>query len=174
MSKLPLPASFSDGVLDYSLVYFPGLPADSDPRYSLEPPIQHMTCLWRGAHTVEIAGRGKMHFSGVLMQQPPMAGTTQPSRQFLFFRLGETPMPLDLLQPSNMICYAVMPRYQMNDPIQGFVNSLFGQAAVSQAQERQKDTWAKDLFQSPENVPEKGIERMNSGCEDGSNVSDKT
>ena len=80
-------------------------------------------------------------------------------------------MPLDLLQPSNMICYAVMPRYQMNDPIQGFVNSLFGQAAVSQAQERKKDTWAKDLFQSPTNEPEKAAEGRKTTSGEVSDVS---
>ena len=37
MSKLPLPARFHDETMSYSLVYIPGLPADADPRYSVEP-----------------------------------------------------------------------------------------------------------------------------------------
>lgn len=36
-NKLPLPARFSDDAMSYSLVYIPGLPADTDPGIPLSP-----------------------------------------------------------------------------------------------------------------------------------------
>lgn len=148
-SKLPLPTQFSDGMIDYSLVYFPGLPATADPRYSVEPNVSRMTCTGRNLQQVEVAGKGKMILSWVMMQLPPVAGTTQPARNYLFFRLSEKPIPFELLHPGNMICYAAVPKNMVDNPAQGFVNSLFGQTMAEAEAVRKRDNWAKDLFAAP-------------------------
>lgn len=148
-NKLPLPAQFTDGMFEYSLVYFPGLPADADPRYSVEPNVSRMTCTGRNLQQVEVARKGKMILSWVMMQQPPVPGTTQPARNYLFFRLSEKPIPFELLHPGNMICYAAMPKNFVDNPAQGFINSLFGQTTVDAETVRKRDNWAKDLFATP-------------------------
>lgn len=156
MNKLPLPARFSDGVVDYSLVYIPNLPADADPRYGMEPNVSRMHCIARNSQQVTVSDKGKMVFSYVVMQQPPIPGTTTPARQYLFFRLSDRPIPFDLLQPGNMICYAATPKHQSTDPAQGFVDSLFGTVAEESRAQAPKETWASDLFQPP--APESGEE----------------
>lgn len=150
-NKLPLPAQFSDGMIDYSLVYFPGLPATADPRYSVEPNVSRMTCTGRNMQQVDVAGKGKMILSWVMMQQPPVAGTTQPARNYLFFRLSEKPIPFELLHPGNMICYAAVPKNIVDNPAQGFINSLFGQTTVDAEAVRKRDSWAQELFKTPAN-----------------------
>lgn len=146
--KIPLPIQFSDGVVDYSLVYFPNLPAGADARYSVEPNTSRMMCVGRNIQHVDVAGRGKMFFLWVMMQLPPVTGTTQPARNYLFFRLSDKPIPFDLLTPGNMICYAVTPKNVVDNPAQGFVNNLFGQAA-RETDEQKRDNWAHDLFDNP-------------------------
>jgi len=150
MSKLSLPARFSDGVMDYALIYMPNLPANADPRYSMEPNVSRMQCVGRGSQPVEVRGKGRMIFSYVFMHQPPIPGTTTPARQYLFFRLSDRPIAYDLLQPGNMVCYAATPKNQTTDPAQGFVDSLFGTVA-SQAK-REQDDWARDLLTPPEPI----------------------
>ena len=92
-NKLPLPARFSDDAMSYSLVYIPGLPADTDPRYSVEPNVTSMRPIGRNVQSVNITGKGKMIFTWVLMEQPAKPGTTTPARQYLFFRLSDKPIP---------------------------------------------------------------------------------
>lgn len=147
--KLPLPAQFSDGMFDYSLVYFPGLPAGSDPRYSVEPNVGRMTPTGRNAQQVNVAGKGRMILSWVMMQLPPVPGTTQPARNYLFFRLSEKPIPFELLHPGNMICYAAVPKHIVENPAQGFVDGLFGMAINETEAVRKRDSWAQDLFAAP-------------------------
>jgi hypothetical protein len=149
MNKLPLPAQFSDGMIDYSLVYFPGLPAGADPRYSVEPNVGRMTPVGRNVQQVEVAGKGMMILSWVMMQQPPVAGTTQPARNYLFFRLSEKPIPFELLHPGNMICYAATPKHALDNPAQGFIDSLFGRTINEAEAVRKRDSWAQDLFATP-------------------------
>ena len=149
MSKLPLPARFHDETMSYSLVYIPGLPADADPRYSVEPNTLTMRPIGRNVQQVNIEGKGKMAFTWVMMEQPAKPGTTVPARQYLFFRLSDKPIPIDLLRPGDMVCYAASPLRSTTDPAQCFVDSLFGQVSTEAQAERPKDTWASELFQPP-------------------------
>ena len=153
-NKLPLPARFSDDAMSYSLVYIPGLPADTDPRYSVEPNVTSMRPIGRNVQSVNITGKGKMIFTWVLMEQPAKPGTTTPARQYLFFRLSDKPIPLDLLKPGDMICYAATPKHVTTDPAQCFVDSLFGQVSADAQAERPRDTWASELFQPPQEQEE--------------------
>lgn len=148
-SKLPLPARFSDDAMSYSLVYIPGLPAEADPRYSVEPNTLTMRPIGRSVQPVNITGKGKMMFTWVMMEQPAKPGTTTPARKYLFFRLSDKPIPLDLLRPGDMICYAATPLHITTDPAQCFVDSLFGQVSAEAQAERPRDTWANELFQPP-------------------------
>jgi hypothetical protein len=103
---------------------------------------------------VNITGKGKMIFTWVLMEQPAKPGTTTPARQYLFFRLSDKPIPLDLLKPGDMICYAATPKHVTTDPAQCFVDSLFGQVSADAQAERPRDTWASELFQPPQEQEE--------------------
>ncbi|WP_148399576.1 hypothetical protein [Bilophila wadsworthia] len=95
-----------------------------------------------------------MIFTWVLMEQPAKPGTTTPARQYLFFRLSDKPIPLDLLKPGDMICYAATPKHVTTDPAQCFVDSLFGQVSADAQAERPRDTWASELFQPPQEQEE--------------------
>ena len=148
-NKLPLPARFSDDAMSYSLVYIPGLPADTDPRYSVEPNVTSMRPIGRNVQSVNITGKGKMIFTWVLMEQPAKPGTTTPARQYLFFRLSDKPIPLDLLKPGDMICYAATPKHVTTDPAQCFVDSLFGQVSADAQAERPRDTRASQRTGKP-------------------------
>ena len=63
-NKLPLPARFSDDAMSYSLVYIPGLPADTDPRYSVEPNVTSMRPIGRNVQSVNITGKGAARQTG--------------------------------------------------------------------------------------------------------------
>lgn len=166
MNKLPLPVRISDDALDYSLVYIPNLPANADPRYSVEPNTDRMHPIWRHSKIVDAKEMGKMVFSCIIMQQLALPGTTTPARQYLFFQFSKKPDPrfLDNTAPlnlQNMICYAIVPKNAVDDPIQRFVDLLLGTAAVDAKANAPKDTWASDLFEPP--APESGEDAENEG-----------
>ncbi len=146
MSKLPLPATFSDGVFKYDLVYIPGLPQDADPRYAVEPNTSTMRAVSANSRLITVPNVGKQTLTWVLMEQPARPGSAVPARLYRFFRLSKTPIPIDLLRPGDCICYAVTPMRSASDPEQEFVNQLFG---FVPRPDGERDNWAADIFAAP-------------------------
>lgn len=131
MNRPPLPVRFEVGDTAYQLMYIPGLPADADPRYAVPPATNLMRALDGRTQPVSVPGVGRRFMSWGIMEQPAKPGTAIPPRRFLFLRISETPVPLEVLNPQDMVCYAMQPLHPVSaDPIQSIIDALFGTAAV--------------------------------------------
>lgn len=150
MSKLPLPARFEDDNTIYSLVYFPGLPADADARYAMRPNVIGMHALGGSDEEVVQLGGKKKHMTWVMMQDPAQHGKTIPARNFLFFQFADHPLPLRTILPHEMICYAATPKRMPQNPAQSFLDAMFGQVSVEAEASRPSPTWATELFSTPD------------------------
>lgn len=146
MSKLPLPASFSDNMFKYDLIYIPGLPPDADPRYAMEPNASTMRAISANSRAITVPNVGKQHLTWVLMEQPARPGSAVPARLYRFFRISKMPIPMDLLRPADCICYALTPLQRQTDPEQEFVNKLFGYAPEPQ---QERENWVSSIFAPP-------------------------
>lgn len=152
MNKTPLPVRVESGDMIYQLIYIPGLPATADPRYCVPPPAKDWHPISGGMREVDVPNGGKQYLGWIVMQQPSIMGTATPPRNYLFLYLRKLPFVQQAMDPqTNMICYAMTPRETQADPIQSFVNRLFGAPVVPEA-EKSAD-WVQDLFSLPETPP---------------------
>ena len=148
MSKTPLPTRIESGDLVYQLIYIPGLPAGSDARYCVPPPAADWRAISGGMRTVQVPGEGERYLGWTVMQQPPMPGSAIPPRNYLFLFIRSMPFVQQQMDPSrNMICYAMQPKESQADPIQAFVNALFG--GQVQPEPAPVDGWVEEMFSLP-------------------------
>lgn len=161
--KLTLPRRIQTTDAVYQLAYVPGLDY-MEPNYSAMRP--------RAADCTMVNLMGKKQWmTWVLMDAPARIGSATPPKQYLLFRLYQTPITPNPAMFSDMIAYAAHPIDPGLSPAQAFLNALVGQREHELQKTMPRDDWAQRMFNI---APEDEAEEDASVTPKNAPVSDET